>query len=105
VGRTRVLVLAVRDSPSGPPTVTTLVVAACRRASVVALAVERLAWENRPAAAQWPDGGMFDVLSVCLILFILFAARFSFSVLPCFFALAFCGDLSDMMTLHERTSR
>jgi hypothetical protein len=42
---------------------------------------------------------MFEVLPACLILFVLFAARFSFNVLPSFFALALCGDLSDMMTL------
>jgi hypothetical protein len=44
---------------------------------------------------QWPVGGIFDVLSASLMIFIFFAARFSFSVLPCFFALDFCGDLSD----------
>jgi hypothetical protein len=44
---------------------------------------------------------MFEVLSARLIFFILFSARFSFNVLPCFFVLDFCGDLSDMATLRQ----
>jgi hypothetical protein len=49
-------------------------------------------------ADQWPVGGMFEVVRDCMSRFTFFAVCFSFSVLPCFFRLAFRGDLSDMMT-------
>src|SRR6266511_5090448 len=48
------------------------------------------------AADQWPVGGTFEMWPACWIRFSLFAACFSFNVLPCFFAWAFRGDLSDM---------
>ena len=54
------------------------------------------------AAGQRPVGGTFDVLSESLRIFIFFAARFSFNVLPCFFALDFCGDLSDTVIPSAR---
>jgi len=46
--------------------------------------------------AQWPVGGISEGLTACLALF---AARFSFRLLPGFFALLFCGDLSDTTVL------
>jgi hypothetical protein len=49
------------------------------------------------AADQWPVGGTFEMWPACWIRFSLFAACFSFNVLPCFFAWAFRGDLSDMV--------
>jgi hypothetical protein len=45
---------------------------------------------------------MGEVVSACLIFFITFAARFSFKVFPCFFALPFWGDLSDMTDSFAR---
>jgi hypothetical protein len=45
-----------------------------------------LAGAEKPATRrQRPVGGMFEVLSARLIVFIFFAARFSLNVLPCFF--------------------
>jgi hypothetical protein len=45
---------------------------------------------------QWPVGGISDGFAARLAFF---AARFSFRLLPDFFTLLFCGDLSDTTVL------
>jgi len=55
--------------------------------------------DDRPSAMavflQWPVGGINDGGTACLSFF---AARFSFSVLPFFFASFFWGDLFGIVT-------
>ena len=48
---------------------------------------------------------MLEVLTACWIRFSLFAVCFSFNVLPCFFPLAFRGDLLAMTTPSLVASR
>jgi hypothetical protein len=53
--------------------------------------LSRMDHRLRQRPAQWPVGRIWEDLSVFLSFF---AARFSFSVLPGFFALSFRGDFS-----------
>jgi hypothetical protein len=52
--------------------------------------------QPRGVGGQWPVGGISDGFAACLAFF---AARFSFRLLPGFFTLLFCGDLSDTTVL------
>src|SRR5437660_12735902 len=58
--------------------------------------LERRRTPTSGSQGQWPVGGISDGFGACLAFF---AARFSFRLLPGFFTLLFCGDLSDTTVL------